>query len=84
MVHRSGLPAHIEFFRRYEKGNAKMGDQRPLLSWICETRSRTWGNRLFRFGIYVVGISLGEPLWKAIAKLFSRANRYALSSEPGM
>jgi CubicO group peptidase (beta-lactamase class C family) len=36
MCHRSGLPAHIEFFRSYEKGETKLGDQKPLLDWILK------------------------------------------------
>jgi CubicO group peptidase (beta-lactamase class C family) len=36
MCHRSGLPAHIEFFRAYETGEVKLGDQKPLLDWILK------------------------------------------------
>lgn len=45
MTHRSGLPAHIEFFRSYagvgsaqgaEGGDVKLGDQKPLLNWILQ------------------------------------------------
>jgi serine-type D-Ala-D-Ala carboxypeptidase len=36
LCHRSGLPAHIEFFRSYEKGETKLGDQKPLLDWILK------------------------------------------------
>ena len=35
LTHRSGLPAHLEFFRRYDAfpgSSVKLGDQKPLLN----------------------------------------------------
>ncbi len=39
LEHRSGLPAHVEFFRRFSAGEAPMGDQRALRYWICEVKT---------------------------------------------
>lgn len=70
-VHRSGLPAHLEFFRRYEKGEEKMGDQKPLLSWICEAGLPNKGKQVYSdLGFMLLGLLLESLYGKTLPELF--------------
>lgn len=71
MTHRSGLPAHLEFFRRYEKGDARYGDQRPLVSWISEAGLPTPGKQVYSdLGYMILGLLLESIYGKTLPELF--------------
>ncbi len=71
LTHRSGLPAHIEFFRHYEKGIARYGDQRPLISWICEAGLPNAGKQVYSdLGFMLLGLLLESLYGKTIPELF--------------
>jgi CubicO group peptidase (beta-lactamase class C family) len=68
--HRSGLPAHVEFFRRFG-GETKFGDQRPLLSWICEAGLSTPGRQIYSdLGFMLLGLLLESLYGKTLPELF--------------
>lgn len=70
-VHRSGLPAHLEFFRRYETGEVKWGDQKPLLSWICEAGLPNAGKQVYSdLGFMLLGLLLESLYGKTLPELF--------------
>ncbi len=71
MVHRSGLPAHIEFFRFFQEGRAQMGDQKPLLSWICEAGFPNLGQQVYSdLGFMLLGLLLESLYGKNLPELF--------------
>jgi CubicO group peptidase (beta-lactamase class C family) len=79
MCHRSGLPAHIEFFRSYEKGETKLGDQKPLLDWILNAglphldtqASPPRGTQVYSdLGFMLLGMLLESVYGKPLPELF--------------
>jgi serine-type D-Ala-D-Ala carboxypeptidase len=71
MAHRSGLPAHIEFFRKHEKGEAILGDQKPLLNWICEAGISNPGTQVYSdLGFMLLGMLLESLYGKPLPEIF--------------
>jgi CubicO group peptidase (beta-lactamase class C family) len=74
LTHRSGLPAHLEFFRRYtffEGGSARPGDQKPLLSWICEAGLTEPGKQVYSdLGFILLGLLLESLYGKTLPEIF--------------
>lgn len=74
LTHRSGLPAHLEFFRRYEAfegGTVKLGDQKHLLSWICEAGLGEPGKQVYSdLGFILLGLLLESLYGKSLPELF--------------
>lgn len=74
LAHRSGLPAHQDFFRRFEPlapGGARLGDQRALLSWICESKLATPGRQVYSdLGFILLGLLLESLYGKSLPELF--------------
>ncbi len=71
LKHRSGLPAHIEFFRKHEKGLATLGDQKPLLQWICEAGLKEPGVQVYSdLGFMLLGMLLESLYGKPLAEIF--------------
>jgi serine-type D-Ala-D-Ala carboxypeptidase len=71
MCHHSGLPAHIEFFRSYEKGETRLGDQKPLLQWICEAGLPNKGQQVYSdLGYMLLGLLLESIYGKNLPELF--------------
>ncbi len=76
MCHRSGLPAHIEFFRAYENTaasatNIKLGDQRPLLDWILKAGLPNLGTQVYSdLGFMLLGLLLESLHGKPLPEIF--------------
>ncbi len=71
MCHRSGLPAHIEFFRAYEKGEQKLGDQKPLLDWILKAGLPHVGTQVYSdLGFMLLGLLLESLHGKPLPEIF--------------
>lgn len=74
LAHRSGLPAHQEFFRRYDPltaGGPKLGDQRPLLCWIYEAGLTEPGKQVYSdLGMMLLGLLLESLYGKSLPELF--------------
>lgn len=74
LTHRSGLPAHLEFFRRYdafEGGTTRLGDQKPLLSWICEAGISEPGKQVYSdLGFILLGLLLESVYGKSLPEIF--------------
>jgi len=71
MCHRSGLPAHIEFFRSYEKGETKLGDQKPLLDWILKAGLPHIGTQVYSdLGFMLLGLLLESLHGKPLPEIF--------------
>jgi CubicO group peptidase (beta-lactamase class C family) len=71
MCHRSGLPAHIEFFRSYEKGDTKLGDQKPLLEWILRAGLPHVGTQVYSdLGFMLLGMLLESLHGKPLPEIF--------------
>jgi CubicO group peptidase (beta-lactamase class C family) len=74
LQHRSGLPAHIEFFRRFAPLNAdgvRLGDQKPLLSWIYEAGLPNAGQEVYSdLGFMLLGLLLESLYGKTLPELF--------------
>ena len=71
MCHRSGLPAHIEFFRAYEKGEQKLGDQKPLLGWILAAGLPHVGTQVYSdLGFMLLGMLLESLYGKPLPEIF--------------
>jgi len=74
MGHKSGLPAHIEFFRKYsvfEGGLATLGDQGPLLNWICESGLPNAGKQVYSdLGFMLLGLLLEKQYGKPLPQIF--------------
>lgn len=74
MGHKSGLPAHIEFFRKYsafEEGTASLGDQSSLLSWICEAGLPNTGKQVYSdLGFMLLGLLLEKQYGKPLPEIF--------------
>jgi CubicO group peptidase (beta-lactamase class C family) len=71
LEHRSGLPAHQEFFRRYEKGEARMGDQAACLQWICEAGLPKPNEQTYSdLGFLLLGFLLEKSYGKTLPELF--------------
>ncbi len=69
--HGSGLPAHIEFFRKHEKGEATLGDQKPLLQWICEAGLKEPGVQVYSdLGFMLLGMLLESLYGKPLPEIF--------------
>lgn len=83
MNHVSGLPSHIEYFRRYEKAEAKMGDQRVLLPWIFETALPNVGQQVYSdLGYMLLGQLLESLYGQTLPEIFHQkiVNRLKLES----
>lgn len=83
MCHRSGLPAHLEFFRSYEKGETKLGDQRPLLDWIIKAGLPNLGKQVYSdLGFMLLGLLLESLYGKPLPEIFFEriASRLKLES----
>ena len=71
LTHRSGLPAHIEFFRRFDAGEGKLGDFRQLLSWIYEAGMPNQGKMVYSdLGFMLLGLLLESLYGKPLPELF--------------
>lgn len=71
LAHRSGLPAHQEFFRRYIEGEAKFGDQKPLLSWVVNAGLPKPGEQLYSdLGFMTLGLLLESLYGKPLPEIF--------------
>jgi len=71
MCHRSGLPAHIEFFRAYEKGEVKLGDPKPLLGWIVNAGLPNLGTQVYSdLGFMLLGLLLESLYGKPLPEVF--------------
>lgn len=71
MCHRSGLPAHIEYFRSYEKGETKLGDQKPLLGWILSAGLPHVGTQVYSdLGFMLLGLLLESLYGKPLPEIF--------------
>lgn len=74
LSHRSGLPSHIEFFRRFvgfEGGATRLGDQKQLLSWICEAGIKDAGQQVYSdLGFMLIGLLLESLYGKPLPELF--------------
>lgn len=74
LQHRSGLPAHIEFFRRFaplDPKGARLGDQKLLLSWICEAGLPNQGQEVYSdLGFMLLGLLLESLYGKTLPELF--------------
>ncbi|HEY8280793.1 MAG TPA: serine hydrolase domain-containing protein [Bdellovibrionota bacterium] len=71
MCHRSGLPAHIEFFRSYEKGETKLGDQKPLLDWILNAGLPNLGTQVYSdLGFMLLGLLMESVHGKPLPEIF--------------
>ncbi len=80
MCHRSGLPAHIEFFRAYEtangsaqsaEGKVKLGDQKPLLDWILKAGLPNGGTQVYSdLGFMLLGMLLESVHGKPLPEIF--------------
>lgn len=71
--HRSGLPAHVDFFRRYAPlatGGPFLGDQRPLLSWIYEAGVSGSKQVYSDLGFLLLGLLLESLYGKSLPELF--------------
>jgi CubicO group peptidase (beta-lactamase class C family) len=74
LTHRTGLPAHLEFFRHYDafpEGTYRLGDQKPLLSWICEAGLPEPGQQVYSdLGFILLGLLLESLYGKTLPELF--------------
>jgi CubicO group peptidase (beta-lactamase class C family) len=71
LTHRSGLPAHQEFFRRFEAGEAKMGDFQALTDWICEAGLPTVGTTVYSdLGFMLLGLIVEKAYGKLLPEIF--------------
>ncbi|MCO5141658.1 MAG: beta-lactamase family protein [Oligoflexia bacterium] len=69
--HRSGLPAHIEYFRKYESQTIPLGDTKHLLDWICQSDFPNKGNQTYSdLGFMLLGLLLESLYGKLIPELF--------------
>jgi CubicO group peptidase (beta-lactamase class C family) len=83
--HRSGLPAHIEFFRRFaplDPAGPKLGDQKVLLSWICAAGTPNEGKQVYSdLGFMLLGLLLESLYGKSLPELFHERILYRLKLE---
>ena len=71
MNHRTGLPAHVEFFRHYENGDVKLGDGSPLLQWIMDAGVPNQGKTVYSdLGFMLLGMILERGNGKSLPELF--------------
>ncbi|RZA03546.1 MAG: class C beta-lactamase-related serine hydrolase [Proteobacteria bacterium] len=71
MNHRTGLPAHVEFFRRFENGEMKLGDGSHLLQWICEAGVPNRGKTVYSdLGFMLLGMILEQVNGKTLPEQF--------------
>jgi|GEM_PF-4362982 len=71
MCHRSGLPAHVEYFRAYEKGEQKLGDQKPILGWIVSAGLPNLGTQVYSdLGFMLLGLLLESLYGKPLPEIF--------------
>jgi CubicO group peptidase (beta-lactamase class C family) len=74
LAHRSGLPAHIDFFGRFAplaEGGTRLGDPLPLLSWICEAGVPNAGKQVYSdLGFLLLGLFLESLYGKSLPELF--------------
>ena len=71
MNHRTGLPAHVEFFRHYENGHVKLGDTAPLLRWIMEAGVPNQGKTVYSdLGFMLLGMILEQVNERSLPELF--------------
>lgn len=71
--HRSGFPAHIEFFKRFAAGDAPMGDVSALERWIYETPLKHPVGSVTEYsdlGIMLLGFLLEKIYSKPLAQIF--------------
>jgi serine-type D-Ala-D-Ala carboxypeptidase len=74
VTHRAGLPAHLEFFKRFAGfpgGLNKLGDQKPLLHWICEAGLSNPGTQVYSdLGFMLLGLLLESLHGKPLPEIF--------------
>ena len=74
MAHKSGLPAHIEYFRyfnAFEEGKARLGDQSQLASWIVESGLPNLGKQVYSdLGFMLLGLILEKVYGKTLPEIF--------------
>jgi len=73
LEHTSGLPAHLEFFKRYHQGEAALGDLDALKSWIYATPlSQATGSKTeySDLGFMLLGFLLETIQAKPLAQIF--------------
>ena len=74
LQHRSGLPAHVDFFTRFTppaESGVKLGDTKPLLSWIYESGLPNAGKEAYSdLGFMLLGLLLESLYGKTLPELF--------------
>lgn len=73
LTHCSGLPAHQEFFRRFEPngGPVKLGDTKELRSWIYEAELKQPGEQVYSdLGFMLLGLLLESVYGQPLPELF--------------
>lgn len=82
MNHSSGLPAHIEFFKRYIAGDAKFGDQNALRAWVLDTPVSEEKKQVYSdLGFLLLGFLLEDIYRKPLPFIFEERIRSRLKLE---
>jgi serine-type D-Ala-D-Ala carboxypeptidase len=69
--HRSGLPAHQEFFQKYRLGEASLGDPRAVIPWIEAAGFPETGKQVYSdLGFMLLGFFLEQIYKKSLLEIF--------------